>query len=40
MVGDCLEFYRQHGKRKERMARFVERMGIESIREALGYSPE
>ena len=35
LVLRALEHYKRHGKPKERTARFVERVGIESIREAL-----
>ncbi len=35
LAGRVLEFYRAEGKEKERTARFVERMGLEAVREAV-----
>lgn len=32
----CLEYYRTNGKKRERTARFVERVGIDEIKRALG----
>jgi NAD(P)H-nitrite reductase large subunit len=31
----CLEYYGAHGKKKERTARFVERIGIDEIKNAV-----
>lgn len=31
----CLEYYAAHGKRKERTARFIERIGIEKLKQAV-----
>jgi NAD(P)H-nitrite reductase large subunit len=31
----CLEYYKDRAKKKERMARFVDRIGIENVKEAL-----
>lgn len=35
LVDRCLRFYAEHAKKKERTARFVERVGIEAIRSAV-----
>lgn len=32
----CLEYYQANGKKRERTARFVERVGIDSVKKALG----
>jgi len=38
LMKKCLDFYRDNGKKKERTARFAERVGIEEIRKLLGVS--
>jgi len=35
LVKKCLEYYAEKGKNKERTARFIERIGIDSFKEAL-----
>jgi NAD(P)H-nitrite reductase large subunit len=30
-----LEYYRDNGKKKERMAKFVDRIGIENVKESI-----
>ncbi|MCK5227147.1 MAG: NAD(P)/FAD-dependent oxidoreductase [Desulfobulbaceae bacterium] len=35
LVRDILQYYKENGKKKERTARFVERVGIESVRQAV-----
>ncbi len=35
LVGRLVEFYRQEGKRKERTARLVDRIGIEAVKKAV-----
>jgi NAD(P)H-nitrite reductase large subunit len=35
IIRRALAFYAEHGKRKERTARFVERVGVEAVREAV-----
>ncbi len=32
----CLDFYQENGKKKERTARFVERVGLDALKEAIG----
>ena len=36
LVKRALEYYRDNGKKRERMARFVDRIGIENVKDALG----
>lgn len=36
LVKQVLEYYRDNGNKRERLARFVDRMGIENIKDALG----
>jgi NAD(P)H-nitrite reductase large subunit len=36
LVKQVLEYYRDKGKKRERLARFVDRIGIENIKDALG----
>lgn len=36
LVDRFLDYYREHGKKKQRVARFVETVGIEEIQKALG----
>jgi NAD(P)H-nitrite reductase large subunit len=36
LVQRTLEYYRDHAKKNERLARFVDRIGIEQIKDALG----
>lgn len=31
----CLDFYKAHAKKKERTARFMERIGVEELRKAV-----
>jgi NAD(P)H-nitrite reductase large subunit len=38
LMKKCLDYYKNNGKKKERTARFVERVGIEEIRKQLGVS--
>jgi len=35
LVRKCLEYYAAHGKNKERTARFIERIGIDALKEAV-----
>lgn len=35
LVNRCLDYYAEHGKKKERTARFIERIGIETFKEAV-----
>jgi len=35
LVKRCLEYYAAHGKRKERTARFIERIGIDAFKEGV-----
>ena len=35
LINRCLDYYAEHGKKKERTARFIERVGIETFREAV-----
>ncbi len=35
LTKSCLEYYAAHGKKKERTARFVERIGIEQIKSGI-----
>ncbi|KAB2888060.1 MAG: NAD(P)/FAD-dependent oxidoreductase [Desulfobulbaceae bacterium] len=35
LINRCLDYYAEHGKKKERTARFIERIGIETFREAV-----
>lgn len=38
LMKKCLDYYKNNGKKKERTARFVERVGIEEIKKQLGVS--
>ncbi len=35
LINRCLDYYAEHGKKKERTARFIERIGIAAFREAI-----
>ena len=35
LINRCLDYYAEHGKKKERTARFIERIGVETFREAV-----
>ena len=35
LINRCLDYYAEHGKKKERTARFIERVGIETFKEAV-----
>jgi NAD(P)H-nitrite reductase large subunit len=35
LINRCLDYYAEHGKKKERTARFIERVGIEAFKEAV-----
>lgn len=35
LIKKCLEYYQANGRKKERTARFVERVGIEAVKEAV-----
>jgi len=35
LIERCLDYYAEHGKKKERTARFIERIGIETFKEAV-----
>ena len=35
LINRCLDYYAEHGKKKERTARFIERIGIETFKEAV-----
>lgn len=35
LINRCLDYYAEHGKKKERTARFIERVGIDTFKEAV-----
>ncbi len=35
LIKRTLEYYREHGKKRERMARFIDRIGIENVKDVL-----
>lgn len=35
LINRCIDFYAEHGKKKERTSRFIERIGIDAFKEAV-----
>ena len=36
VIKRCMVYYQENGKKKERVAKFVERIGIDGLKESLG----